>query len=268
MTQVSRAAWNSSLTTKVNDNTSGDVTPQDIREVLVDLEDSAIWYDEGPLAATFNGYTTATPVLADVVTFVDDPAGTPLNRKTTWQGVMDLFEANFAAPASAISSGTFADARISESSVTQHQAALSVTESQISDLQSYLLPADIGSTVQGYDADTLKADTSDNLTAGYTATIHDLGTIASGTVTPDPANGNYQKLTNNGAFTLAAPSLTAGQGTSIRIDVTNGASAGTITFSGFAVQDGDTLTTTNGHEFFIAIEAGDVGATATVKALQ
>jgi len=35
-------------------------------------------------------------------------------------------------------SGTFADARIATSNVTQHQAALSVTESQISDLQAYL----------------------------------------------------------------------------------------------------------------------------------
>jgi hypothetical protein len=35
---------------------------------------------------------------------------------------------------SKITSGTFADARISEASVTQHQAALSITESQISDL--------------------------------------------------------------------------------------------------------------------------------------
>ena len=39
---------------------------------------------------------------------------------------------------SKITSGTFADARISESSVTQHQAALSITESQISDLGSYI----------------------------------------------------------------------------------------------------------------------------------
>jgi len=40
--------------------------------------------------------------------------------------------------ASKITSGTFANARISEGSVTQHQSALSITESQISDLQSYL----------------------------------------------------------------------------------------------------------------------------------
>jgi len=37
-----------------------------------------------------------------------------------------------------ITSGTFADARIAQSNVTQHQAALIITESQISDLGSYL----------------------------------------------------------------------------------------------------------------------------------
>ena len=36
-----------------------------------------------------------------------------------------------------ITSGTFADARIAESNVTQHEAALTITESQISDLGSY-----------------------------------------------------------------------------------------------------------------------------------
>jgi len=36
-----------------------------------------------------------------------------------------------------VTTGTFADARIAESNVTQHAAALSITESQISDLQTY-----------------------------------------------------------------------------------------------------------------------------------
>jgi hypothetical protein len=40
--------------------------------------------------------------------------------------------------ASQIASGTLADARIAASNVTQHQAALSITESQISDLGSYM----------------------------------------------------------------------------------------------------------------------------------
>lgn len=41
-------------------------------------------------------------------------------------------------PTSAIVSGTFADARIAESNVTQHEAALSIIESQISDLGAYI----------------------------------------------------------------------------------------------------------------------------------
>jgi len=41
-------------------------------------------------------------------------------------------------PTSKITSGTFADARIAASNVTQHQASLSITESQISDLGSYI----------------------------------------------------------------------------------------------------------------------------------
>ena len=37
-----------------------------------------------------------------------------------------------------LTSGTLADARVAQSNVTQHQAALSITESQISDLGSYI----------------------------------------------------------------------------------------------------------------------------------
>lgn len=47
--------------------------------------------------------------------------------------------------ASQVTGGSFADARISESSVTQHQAALSITESQISDLQNYALQSELNS---------------------------------------------------------------------------------------------------------------------------
>lgn len=46
-------------------------------------------------------------------------------------------------PASEIISGTFADARVAESNVTQHEAALTITEAQISDLGSYAVIADI-----------------------------------------------------------------------------------------------------------------------------
>ena len=104
----------------------------------------------------------------------------------------------------------------------------------------------IGSDVQAFDADTLKADTADVLTAGFAATVHDLGTISSGTTTLDEANGNLQKCVNGGAFTLAPTSNSA----TVILQVTNNASAGTITTSGFTLTDGDTISTGNGDDFF------------------
>lgn len=104
----------------------------------------------------------------------------------TWYSWVEFSKVGHAHAASDITSGAFADARIAESNVTQHEAALSITESQISDLGSYLTtetdpvvgaitgivkangagtisaassgtdylaPAAIGVTVQGYDAD-------------------------------------------------------------------------------------------------------------------
>ena len=47
-----------------------------------------------------------------------------------------------------VASGTFADARIAESNVTQHEAALSITESQISDLQTYLTSSTVRAAVE------------------------------------------------------------------------------------------------------------------------
>jgi len=92
----------------------------------------------------------------------------------------------------------------------------------------------------------IKADRAANLTAGYTATVYTgIGTITSGTVTPDPANGQFQSYTANGAHTLAPPSVASGAITLIHMIVTNGASAGAITTSGFTVVEGDTYATTN-----------------------
>jgi hypothetical protein len=127
----------------------------------------------------------------------------------------------------------------------------------------------IGSDVQAYDADTLKADTSDTLTAGFDSDEQDLGTISSGTTTleVDAANEeNFKKCVNGGAFVLSPPSTSSS--CVIVLRVTNNSSAGAITFTGFTVQDGDDLTTTDGDDFFITvIECGGFSS-ATVKALQ
>ena len=54
------------------------------------------------------------------------------------------------------------------------------------------------------------------------------------------------------------------------IDITNGATAGAITFSGFVsgFPKGDSLTTTNGNKFKLFISKTDAGVTATIQALQ
>ena len=124
----------------------------------------------------------------------------------------------------------------------------------------------IGTDVQAYDVDTLKADVSDDLTVGFTATSTDEGTKTTGTFTPTPATGNLKHYINGGAHTLAAPTL-AGSYT-IVIEITNNASAGAITLSGFDVSDGDAFTTTNTDSFQVFITKTNSGVTSTTKALQ
>lgn len=106
------------------------------------------------------------------------------------------------------------------------------------------------------------------ITAGFTSMAVDDGTKSSGTYAPSPLGGNYRKIINNGAFTLAAP--TTANSYNMEIDITNGASAGTITFSGFAANfpKGDPLTTTSGNKFKLHISKTDAGATAVMEALQ
>lgn len=124
--------------------------------------------------------------------------------------------------------------------------------------------ADIGVTIQPYDADTLKADTADTLTAGFAATPYNAGTKSSGTFTLNEANGNFQHCVNGGAFTLAPPTNDC----TIVLQVTNNASAGTITTSGFTKVTGSSITTTDGHDFFMFITKCNGFSHLAVQALQ
>lgn len=116
------------------------------------------------------------------------------------------------------------------------------------------------------DAQILRADTDQNLAAGYTATADDDGTISSGTYTPAPSDGNFKRIINAGAFTLAAP--TAGGDYALIIQITNSASAGAITLSGFSKTGGEALTTTDGDNFFVYITRVNGFVSANVEALQ
>jgi hypothetical protein len=102
------------------------------------------------------------------------------------------------------------------------------------------------------------------LTGGARVTSKDLGTISTGTVTPDPGDRPMQHYTNGGAHTLA-PSANGG---STLVDITNNGSAGAITTSGFTFVSGDAFTTTNGHKFRCHISIGSAGSLLTVQALQ
>jgi hypothetical protein len=114
--------------------------------------------------------------------------------------------------------------------------------------------------------DVLGPGTTSTITIGYTLTPYSGGTVSSGTYTPAAANGNYQYYTNNGAHTLAAPTSDC----AIEVLITNGASAGSITLSGFtnSAQTGEALTTTNGHRFKFSIVRINSVTTYVIKALQ
>ena len=100
--------------------------------------------------------------------------------------------------------------------------------------------------------------------AGFAATPINDGTKSSGTFTPTMLGGNIRRAVNGGAHTLAPPT---GDGTMI-IQYTNNGSAGAITTSGFTRVTGDTLTTTNGHDFLFFITQINGFSHLHVQALQ
>lgn len=108
----------------------------------------------------------------------------------------------------------------------------SITSStQTLTVDNLLESGDIGSTVQGYDADTAKTDTAQTFTAGQRGEIT---TLTSGaTVTPDFADSNNFTLTLGTNVTLANPSnLTAGQSGSIFL-VQDGTGSRTLSFGSY-----------------------------------
>jgi hypothetical protein len=112
----------------------------------------------------------------------------------------------------------------------------------------------------------VRSSLTTNLTVGYTNTAHDYGTITTGTVTVDFAEGAQAYYTNNGAHTLAAPASTEGAQV---IYVTNGASAGAITTSSFTVDPGgDSLDTTEGNKFRLFVERINGTSYLFIRALQ
>lgn len=103
-----------------------------IYRVSIAVGDSSLVSVWGNVSGTLSDQT-------DVQAAIDAAAG-----DAAWGGITgtlsaqtDLQAALTSLDAGDTTTGTFADARISESSVTQHEAALTITESQVSDLDKY-----------------------------------------------------------------------------------------------------------------------------------
>jgi hypothetical protein len=114
-------------------------------------------------------------------------------------------------------------------------------------------------------ANAMKLSGGQTITGGFALTPNNLGTP--GSFTPNPLLGNYQYFTNNGALTISVPATDC----AMDLMMTNGASAGAVTFSGYtfaASNYGDLLTTVNGQRFIISIRRIAGISTFTTKALQ
>lgn len=106
---------------------------------------------------------------------------------------------------------------------------------------------------------------SGSITSGWSVASLSLGTVTTGTVTPNAGNRALQHYVNGGAHTLA-PGANPG---SYILDIENNASAGAVTLSGWSVVRGDPLTTTNGHKFRCFCSIGPIGGSViAIEALQ
>ncbi len=126
---------------------TGNLTSTNVQDALEELQSD--------IDALTAGGATQLNELSDVVSAANTSGFTLVANGTTGyvgRALLTSDISNFGSyadashthPTSDIVSGTFADARIAQSNITQHQTALSITESQISDLQSYLTTVNLG----------------------------------------------------------------------------------------------------------------------------
>jgi len=123
----------------------------------------------------------------------------------------------------------FGETLIDDADASTARTTLGLGTMAVETATDYVATADIGSTVQAYDADTAKTDVAQTYTAQQTfgelkETVYTLGT--SGSIALDPANGSIQVSTLTGDPTFT-DSLEAGQ---TLILMLNGGASNTVTF--------------------------------------
>lgn len=150
--------------------------------------------------------------------------------------------------------------------VTATAAELNILDGVTATATELNYSSGVTSAIQTQLDNRVTSNADDALTGGYTTTADDDGTISTGTYTPTPAGGNMKRIINGGAFTLAAPAASGDY--TLVIQITNSASAGVITTSGFNKVTGDVFTTTSGHDFFVYITKCNGFTLANTVALQ
>jgi hypothetical protein len=123
---------------------------------------------------------------------------------------------------------------------------------------------DGGTTVFARSLRGLLTTEDQTIIGGARVTPKSLGTITSGTVTPDPGDRPIQYYNNNGAHVLA-PSTNKG---SFLLEITNSTAAGAITSTGWTKVDGDPFDTTNTNKFLCSCVVSQSGSLLLVQALQ
>lgn len=154
------------------------------------------------------------------------------------------------------------DANITQSSVTQHQAALSITESQISDLQSYLTSTDLtGYATESYvtiaignviDAAPAALDTLNELAAALGDDANFASTVTSTLATKITASST-DTLTNKTFTGYTETVFALGTSGTISLNPTNG-TIQTCALSGAATF---TDSISNGQSIILMLTGGD-----------
>src|SRR5210317_1191136 len=202
-----------------SDITSGTFNDARVAESNVTQHQAALSITESQISdfGAYIGDVTSEPLgdLSDV-TITNIASGEILKWSGTSWINNTLSEAGIAAAshthaASAITSGTFADARIAQSNVTQHEAALSITESQISDLGSYLTGI-TGENIQDLSNVTVTSVASGEIlkwngTAWVNNTLAEAGIQPSGSYLTSESD-TLASVTGRGATTSTAVSIT------------------------------------------------------------
>mgnify|MGYP003122917209 CR=1 FL=1 len=226
-------------------------------------------YITGNQTITLSGDASGSGTTAITVTVADDSHNHIIANVDGLQTALDAKLESFTETNDLTAAVTWAnvpDANITQSSVTQHQAALSITESQISDLAhttslAFAAITSTPTTLSGYGI-TDAATSAQGALADSAVQPNDSVTLDDLTITGaideavynltgtalDPANGTIQYKTLTGNTTLT-DSLSEGEAITLMIDdgsahtltfptitfVNNGGSAPTLATTGYTV---------------------------------